>query len=117
MLPVEQTLRDRPRILIISRDFRLGSKYAASSRKETSMIKSKYLTATLAALTVVGSAGLVYAQTSQTPASGNQPSASGQTPVQSTDTMNQDRNTMGQGTNNQGTGSMNQDLAARADRN
>lgn len=95
------------------------------------MNTSKFLTASLTAVAVVGSAGFVYAQTTTTPDSSvqAQPSA----PVtgdmnRSTDTLNQGTGTgtMNQGTTgtlSQGTDTTNQDrsmdqqLAARADRN
>lgn len=111
------------------------------------MLASKYLTASLAALAVVGSATFVYAQTTTptTPIPGagettNRTPADGtlnQSTTPGADTMNQGTTapdtgtTMGQGTNttNQGAGTMNQgtdmaqdrsmdeQLAARADRN
>lgn len=62
MLAFKQTLGTSARTLNFSRHFRLDLKCAACSRKETSMLTSKFLTASLTALAIVGSAGFVYAQ-------------------------------------------------------
>jgi hypothetical protein len=100
------------------------------------MLTSKFLTASLTALAMVGAAGLVYAQTTSTPDASVQAQPGTQAPTsdmnRNTDALNQ-----GTGTTNLGTGTMNQGgttmglgtdgrnqdrvmdqrLAARADRN